>query len=276
MKSDKLEIMIRKDTTIKYLYQTVEGKKWLDNLIKATIGIDLTDFRLVYNELPGGNNKRKDMRLDFLLENDQDVVIIEVQNSKHDANKGYLYLARIISNGMKKSESYSDYLQGKKTLISINNFLPENNEKIRKEKPLYVHIQMGNAEYNYYKDFEDAYEILLPNSKEICYNDFRKEWRLFLCNNLEEMEKNATSDSKGIINVIKDLEMNGDFLSEYEEELASEALHEGIKIDGIIEGTKLGEKNKQLEIAKTMKLRGMDIKEIAEITQLTQEEIEKL
>lgn len=55
------------------------------------------------------------------------------------------------------------------------------------------------------------------------------------------------------------------------EEGMSKGLEEGRK-----EGEKAGAKKKQLEIAKMMKNKGMDVDTIVEITGLSKEEIEKL
>ena len=48
------------------------------------------------------------------------------------------------------------------------------------------------------------------------------------------------------------------------------------KEEGIAIGEKRGEKKKQIEIAKRMKSKGIDLESIAEITDLTREEVEKL
>jgi len=272
-------INISADTTVKYLFQTEIGRVWLDKLIKDATNIDLSDYQLVYNELPSGNKFSRDMRTDFMLEHNKDKVIIEVQNSKTNANKGYLYLFRVASKKIDKEESYDEYLKTKTTIINIFNFVPDS-EDVKREKPFVLHNRLGDARYNYYKDFIESFEIILPNIKSLDYNSLsneRKEWYLFLSENYEEMEKFAiTDESTEVINIIKELAMNSDFLSEYEKEKINEAMINGIKDESRKDGIIEGEKNKQLEIAKTMKLRGMDIKEIAEITQLTQEEIEKL
>ena len=52
-------------------------------------------------------------------------------------------------------------------------------------------------------------------------------------------------------------------------------IEQGIK-EGIKQGREQGEKNKQLEIAKKLKERGMKINEIEEITGLQYQEIESL
>ena len=59
------------------------------------------------------------------------------------------------------------------------------------------------------------------------------------------------------------------------EEGMSKGLEEGRK-EGKKEGEKAGAKKKQLEIAKMMKNKGMDVDTIVEITGLSKEEIEKL
>lgn len=48
------------------------------------------------------------------------------------------------------------------------------------------------------------------------------------------------------------------------------------KSDGLIEGKNEGKKENQKEIAKKMKVKNMQIDEIAELTGLAKEEIEKL
>lgn len=46
--------------------------------------------------------------------------------------------------------------------------------------------------------------------------------------------------------------------------------------DGLKEGEALGEKNSKIEIAKNMLRENIDIEVISKVTELTQEEIEKL
>jgi len=270
-KQEEFPITLKSDTTIKYVYMTNDGKKWLDNLINATIGVDLTDFELYYNELPAGNKANKDMRTDFMLKNGRDICILEVQNSKHDANKGYLYLFRVTGNKMTKKDSYDTYLNSKRIFISINDFIPEDNEDIKDEKPEFLHITACDARFNYQKNIFDAYEILLPNLKKLdytCIDDARKGWQLFFCEGFEEMKRYKTEENKGILNVIRDLEMNSDFLSEYEKEQVEEAMIGGIKDEA--------KQEEKLEIAKNLLKLNVPIDTIVEATRLSKEEIEEL
>jgi len=98
-------------------------------------------------------------------------------------------------------------------------------------------------------------------------------WYLFLCNDYEEMKKYATDEeSKEIINTLMDLSMDDDFLLKYDHEEVHKAMVEG----AANEARQEGEKKKQLEIAKTMKLEGILPDVIAKCTGLSKEEIEKL
>ena len=53
------------------------------------------------------------------------------------------------------------------------------------------------------------------------------------------------------------------------------ARREGIR-EGITKGETIGERKKQIEVAKKMKAKNMDVDTIIEITELTKDEIEKL
>jgi len=271
-------IKLSNDTTIKYIYKN--NKEFLNNLIKESLGIDLTGFKEGSNELPGGNNLNKNMKMDFYLENDNyDVVIIEVQNSRIDADKNYLYLYRVAGYGIKKDESYSNYTKGVKTLICINNYIPYDDNG----KPIdsfIVELRHGNDSLNYHIKNIKSYEIILPNLKKIDYtnlNETERDWYLFLCNNYEEMEHIATSkESKKVIDTLKGLSMDDDFLLSYDHEEVYKAMAAGAKKEGIKEGIEQGEKKKQLEIAKNLLKLEIPVDKIIIATGLTKEEIDNL
>jgi len=145
------------------------------------------------------------------------------------------------------------------------------NEDIKDEKPEFLHITACDARFNYQKNIFDAYEILLPNLKKLdytCIDDARKGWQLFFCEGFEEMKRYKTEENKGILNVIRDLEMNSDFLSEYEKEQVEEAMIGGIKDEA--------KQEEKLEIAKTMKSDNESLDKIIKYTGLSEEEINNL
>jgi len=72
-------ISILADTTMKYLMKKKETRDIYLELFSDIIGIDLTNYILVDNELNSGNNI-KDLRLDLLLENGDILVNIEINN----------------------------------------------------------------------------------------------------------------------------------------------------------------------------------------------------
>ena len=64
-----------------------------------------------------------------------------------------------------------------------------------------------------------------------------------------------------------------------EKAIYAKGLDDGIKAGiekGVEKGVEEGKKKEKLEIAKKLRIKGIDIKEIEEITGLTQEEIEKM
>ena len=77
--NDNKFISILADTTMKYLMKKKETRDIYLELFSDIIGIDLTNYILVDNELNSGNNI-KDLRLDLLLENGDILVNIEINN----------------------------------------------------------------------------------------------------------------------------------------------------------------------------------------------------
>ena len=113
-------IELTSDTTFKYLYKKEKTIAWFNRIIKEKFHINLTNYKLIDNELNTGN-KIKDYRLDIILENEDNVVIIEMNKDyyNYQEKKNYQYLYRVAGSRFDKGESYKD----KPTkLILFNNF----------------------------------------------------------------------------------------------------------------------------------------------------------
>lgn len=67
------------DTVFKYLFKSQEYRSWFLEIIKLKTGIDLSEYKLIDNELNTGTII-KDYRLDLLLEKDDINVIIEINS----------------------------------------------------------------------------------------------------------------------------------------------------------------------------------------------------
>ena len=58
-------IVLVSDTTFKYLYKNEKTRVWFNNIIKDKFNLDLTNFKLIDNEVNTGNNL-KDYRMDLV------------------------------------------------------------------------------------------------------------------------------------------------------------------------------------------------------------------
>ena len=102
-------IELTSDTTFKYMYKNNNTRKWINNIIKKKLGLDLEGFTLIDNELNSGNNK-KDYRLDLFLVKDNVLVIIEINNNYYNFlnNKNYQYLYRVSGSRYDRGEIYDN------------------------------------------------------------------------------------------------------------------------------------------------------------------------
>ena len=121
----------------------------------------------------------------------------------------------------------------------------------------------------------------------MCYDECSKiDKRLWLfgTNSFEEMESVLDDDNRIIIEELRRLRMNNEFIDEYDYENVqrklmnsnrNEGYREGLE-DGISQGITQGISQEKQEIAKKMLLENIDIKTIAKLTELTEEEITNL
>jgi hypothetical protein len=103
----KRNINLVSDTTFKYLLKNDRIKKWLYEIIKSKTEIDLTNYKLVDNELNTGN-KIKDYRMDIVFELGDTKILIEMNNGNRVSQtiKGYQYLYRMKSRDFFEGNDY--------------------------------------------------------------------------------------------------------------------------------------------------------------------------
>lgn len=266
-------IELCRDTTFKYFLKNEDTRNWMFDIIKRKSGIDLKEYKQIDNESNTGN-RMKDYRMDSVFEKGNTVVIVEMENSSKESEtiKNYRYLYRTEGRKLTSGENYS---KTRTILILFNNF------RNKKDKNLLDAHYTFNDPINHLviEDIE-SYEIYLPNYQKSCYDKYDEiERRLVLFNlsSYEEMESitKEALDLK-IIKELRNLGMDEVFLTEYEKEKVQEKLVNSAFLEGKNEGISQGEKNKQIEIAKTMLLKGLNDKVISECTDLSIAEIEKI
>ena len=275
---------LKSDSTFKYLFKTENGRKWFSDLILHLTNVNLDEYELYDNELSTGNSK-KDYRLDLLLKNNNDYIVIEMNNSsKKQSIKARYYLYRIAG---KKFTTGNKYIQTKNTLIMFNNYKNEYMKNLREAN--YI---LNDKENNLELKELTICEIYLPNYKEICYdkaNKTEKKLWLFNCKSFEEMKNvKLSNEDRWIVEELERLAMDEKFIDDYDAEKVNQMLMkseynsgyddgitQGIE-QGILQGTLQGEKNKTIEIAKSLLKLNIPIEQIEISTKLNHEEVLKL
>ena len=265
-------IELTSDTTFKYLYKNKKTRKWFNDIIKDKFNLDLSDFKLIDNEINTGN-KIKDYRMDLVLEKNEIIVIIEINSSyyKFLNNKTYQYLYRTAGSRFETGEEYST----KPTkLVIFNNFNSKKSDKVKSSN--YV---LREVTTNLIIDDIESFEIYLPNYSNTSYNDSKSDisLSLFSCKSYDEMRKktNNPEDIK-IIEELERLSMNEKFIYEYDREKVRKKIENSIKEEGREEGRKEGESKRNREIVTNMLKAGISINTISKYTDLSTNEIKSL
>ena len=271
-------ISLCSDTTFKYLLKKEKTRNWIFEIIKSKTNIDLNDFKIIDNELNTGSHI-KDYRMDLVFEKGNLIVIVEMNNQKTKSSsiKGYQYLYKVESSRFMVGEEYTE----KRTiLILFNNFKNPKSPNL-----LDAHFTFNDQENQLLIEDIESFEFFLSNYKKTCYDRYDEIGRrlvLFTAKSFEEMESiTQNSSDLEIIKELRDLSMDGIFLTDYEKEKIQqkvvnasykEGLNDGIE-KGIKKGIKKRNKEIKMEIAKRMLENGIDEEVIFKCTGLNIKDI---
>ncbi len=265
------------DTTFKYLLKKEETRNWIFEIIKSKTNIDLNEFKMIDNELNTGNGI-KDYRMDLVFEKDNLIVILEMNNQRTESSniKSYQYLYKIESSRFMVGEEYTE----KRTiLILFNNFKNPKSPNL-----LDAHFTFNDQENQLLIEDIESYEFYLPNYKRTCYDRYDEIGRrlvLFTAKSFEEIESiTQNSFDLEIIKELRNLSMDGIFLTAYEKEkvqqkLVNSAYKEGLN-KGIEKGMEQGNKESKIEIAKSMLAEDESLEKISRYTGLSIEDIQNI
>ena len=262
-------------------------KDLLEKILKIKIHkLELDKSKDLLNENKNDKNGRLDLRA---VINDNIECDIEVQLTTHEKMlpRFLLYWAKMYSANLKVGEEYSK-LRRTISIIIVDGELPE----FKGIKKAQTNWQIREEEYK---------NIILTSYFEICIIELPKaikeyktnkgngalQWMMFL-ENPEDMEVTKIMEENENIKEAKeeldrisqdDILRRMAFKAELERmdhaQLMYEAKRDG-KAEGRAEGKIEGAKEEKIQIAKNMLKKGINILDIAEITGLSKEEIEKL
>ena len=241
-----------------------EFRELLNEIFKDYFKLDLNSFDLTSEELMIINVKDTRNRVDLCLRDKESNTFlnIEANNFKRDYldNRNLCYVAKVILQIFKYDKNYKK--EFKLYQININNYLCEIDEDIiNTTKRMY-------DEKNKVRDEKiTIHEIYLGKYKEMDYNNIsekEKNLAMLNCTSIKKMEELAQGSK-----------IRGKIMEKFKKKLSAEEFAE-ILFDPeedqemILNSERLeGAEQKQLEIAKKLLDKNMDIQDIADATGLS-------
>lgn len=272
----KLKYSLTDDICFKYVFR---DEKILTSLLnsffsyihanKKVVKIEVTTQK----EMIGSRRKNKAFYGDILAYLDtNEIVSIEMYNkfTSREYKKSISYLARTFSDQLKEGE---DYREARK-VISIN-FMSGNyhlqNVHLVNDYGFVNKVSKGSLE----DELLELFLVRLDLVKKNVYNNdetmFEKWVRFIKTNDLEEMENIAKGDQE----MEQALKFMKRFVNDEEvQKIYGRMAYE--RFEGRDEGIEIGREAANREMVKNMLKKGYTVKEIAEITNLSIQEIESL
>ena len=274
-----------------------EHKGLLKWLLESCLDIKIDNLILKDKELSKKTKYSKGRVVDLLIESDNKMFNVEINNRPHDYNndRNLGYLANLYGKSIDKSNDYK----------KINSCIQLNITSGKKDielKSKYLLVDTLNESKNIWTDNFIIYEINVDLLKKLYYNKDIKSINkykpvIMLTLNKEELEEFSLGDERIMEYKDKENELNSDddfvtfirweedqektenalrtIISEKNEELKNSREElKNSKEELKTQKTKLN--NVNIEHARKMKEKNIDLNAISEITGLTIEEIEKL
>ena len=252
-----------------------EFRELLNEIFKDYFELDLNSFDLTSEELMIINVKDTRNRVDLCLRDKESNTFlnIEANNFKRNylENRNLCYLAKVILQIFKYDKNYKK--EFKLYQININNYLCEIDEDIiNTTKRMY-------DEKNKVRDEKiTIHEIYLGKYKEMDYNNIsekEKNLAMLNCTSIKKMEELAQgSKIRGKIMEKFKKKLSAEEFAEilFDPEEDQEMILNSERLEGIEEGSN----QKQIEIAKKLLDKNMDIQDIADATGLPLEKVKEL
>ena len=295
----KKELLKPKNDIVFQSLFTQKNEKITKNFISALMEEKITKIKIntqkeLYREKPTDKLGILDLEVEI---NNKEKVDIEVQliDRKNLIERMLFYFSKLYSNTIEKGE---DYLNAKRVvIIAIIDYQLELTNEIKEMETVWNIIERKNRRLM----LTDKLEIRIIDLNKV-KEEYKKDktnkkaqWMMFINNPNEVEVQEIMKENKEIEEaVVEIVEMSEDeklerlaFLRQKaimdEKAIYAAGLDKGEirgkevgREEGIKVGIEEGKKKNQLEVAKKMKAKDMDINIIIEITGLTKEEIEKI
>ena len=270
------------DKAFKEIMMKEENFEILKKVLESILEVTIEKIELQSLHIPTGNIHLKGKEVDLLVVTNQGKIEVEVNTYYNDyvRTRNFSYITSIYNNQVTVGEKYNE--DTNIIQINLNYGIPDT-----KYRRIYKVRDEEGKEYikNFY-----IYEINMEKLKKIWYDKNELEieknkYLLMLDMEIKDIKK--LSKDKVVREYMEKIEkLNNDpmfinwITKEKDEQMIKNtqlynATQEGINI-GISQGINQGLQKRNIEIAKSMLKKNMDIEDIIDITGLSKEEIKKL
>ena len=279
LKATKKFYSCRYDRTFKEVFLKEENEDLLVALLELTLSLKVYEIQRLNVETLQGNINTRKKYCDLLLKTSEGYIGIEINSESKDYlhTRNLAFLCNVYSRYTLKGDSYSE-----DTLIIQLNLTYGMNKKDNKIWRIYT---LNDGEKNFVRNFK----IVEWNMDKVLNYWYAKDevniqkFKYLIMLDLDEKDlAKLASDGKvrKFMNEVKKVNENPDFFNymtkeEDEEKCHNTEIKEAINT-GIDIGKNEGKKERNIEIAKNLLKKKIPMKDIMEITELTEEEIIKL
>ena len=275
---EKIKFPLLKDKVAKKLFTEKQvGLEYLRKIISLAIGIPMDmidkDIKLIHPNI-AVNKNIVNSEADVVLENGQFYVNLEINyyNNETSDIKNGLYLCHLLLRQVKKAKEYENLK--KVYQINLNSY-----DALGKEEFIY-HSKLYEKKYHIERsDFIEIIDINLEKLRQIDYNTLvksddmtlEKALYLFVCDDIEKL--NAIYEGDKLMKKL--MKENEDLLKNFDEMLYYD--RDKMFLNACYDkGYSKGKKEAYENIAKEMLNKGMKLKDIIDITGLTEKEIKEI
>ncbi len=272
---------LRNDIIFKNVFITEERIK---KLLEVSLNIKVDKVLIVNNnEMNIENKKERKMFLDLIVYTEEGIINVEVNNNYKEEvfNRNLLYFCKLISSNLKQKESYINIVKHVQLNLTWNlkKYLDYD---IKDKKIIKFYITENNTNNKIYNDIFEIVHINMDYFDDKWYNKEEKKedpfMMLLAAQTYEEMDKISKGDEimVEISNKVKYLNLDPDVAKELVIEDETEKWANQRYNTGLKKGIEKGITQNKIAMAKKMLAKGIKIKDIIEITGLTEQELVKL
>ena len=272
IKRDEIDIL--NDICFKSLFRSVEARGMVSRFLSALTGI--SKERFLNAEYVGGELTKKKLTergkiADIIIKLDEEDETCIVEMNKYDTGdiieKNLSYAFSVFNESTKRGIRKWP----KVILINIDNF-----NRFNADEPI-IELEMRDTKNKYNIDIVKVYHIVLENFDNLNYNidkEIAKFVEFIKTSKFSDLEKISKGDNDYMAGYrkVEDLSTDPEFIGYYDYEQAHQDDLEMAEYTGLKKGI---EQNRK-EMVVNMKEKGLSIEMIADVSNLSIEEVEKI